>query len=53
MSGDDERALAHDTPDEPEEPPPLLGSWQRLYALVVFELLFTAALLYALARWAA
>jgi hypothetical protein len=38
---------------EDEEPPPLLGSWQRLYALVIFELLVCAGLLYALARWAA
>jgi hypothetical protein len=38
---------------EPEEPPPLLGSWQRLYALVIIELLVCSALLYALARWAA
>jgi hypothetical protein len=53
VSGDDDRSLAQDAADEPEEPPPLLGSWQRLYALVVFELLVTAALLYALARWAA
>ena len=40
-------------PPEPEEPPPLLGSWRRLYVLVVLELLLCAALLYALARWAA
>jgi hypothetical protein len=38
---------------ETEEPPPLLGSWQRLYTLVIVELLLCAALLYALARWAA
>jgi hypothetical protein len=41
------------SPPEPEEPPPLLGSWRRLYTLVVFELLLCAGLLYALARWAA
>jgi hypothetical protein len=38
---------------EPEEPPPLLGTWRRLYALVLFELLALAAALYALSRWAA
>jgi hypothetical protein len=38
---------------EPEDLPPLLGSWRRLYALVIIELLLCAALLYALARWAA
>jgi hypothetical protein len=39
---------------EPEldEPPPLLGSWQRLYAVVIFDLLLCTALLYALTRWA-
>ena len=36
----------------PEEPPPLLGSWRRLYALVLIELLLTVLALYALARWA-
>ncbi|HET6335187.1 MAG TPA: hypothetical protein VFG30_18310 [Polyangiales bacterium] len=36
-----------------EDPPPILGSWQRLYALVVIELLLCAGLLYLLARWAA
>ena len=37
----------------PDEPPPLLGTWNRLYAVVIVELLVCAALLYALARWAA
>jgi hypothetical protein len=35
------------------EPPPVLGSWRRLYALVLIELLVTTAVLYLLARWAA
>jgi hypothetical protein len=52
VTGDDS-TQAEVTTAEPEEPPPLLGSWPRLYALVVFELLLSAALLYALARWAA
>lgn len=39
--------------DEPEEPPPLLGMWRRLYSLVIFVLLACTALLYALTRWAA
>lgn len=46
-------ARADPNSTEPEEPPPLLGSWRRLYALVIFLLLVCAALLYALARWAA
>jgi hypothetical protein len=38
-------------PPEPEEPPPLLSSWRNIYLLLVIELLFTAAILYALTRW--
>jgi hypothetical protein len=38
---------------QPEPPPPLLGSWRRLYALVLIELALTVLALYALARWAA
>lgn len=34
-----------------EEPPPFLGSWRNVYAVLVGELLLTAALLYALTRW--
>jgi hypothetical protein len=39
--------------EEPEEPPPLLGSWRRLYTLVLIELALTVLAFYALARWAA
>ena len=42
-----------DTPRAPEEPPPLLGSWRNVYAVVLLDLLVVVALLYALARWAA
>jgi len=38
--------------DEPEAPPPLLGSWRNVYALVLFNLAVLIALFYALARWA-
>jgi hypothetical protein len=37
----------------PEQPPPLLGSWKRLYALLILEIATTVLLLYALCRWAA
>lgn len=30
--------------DVPDEPAPLLGSWGRLYALVIVEMLFVIAL---------
>ena len=40
------------TEPEPEEPPPLLGTWRRLYTLLVIELAVITALSYALARWA-
>jgi len=33
-------------------PPPLLGSWRRVYAVVLIELAVSVLLLYALARWA-
>jgi hypothetical protein len=33
-----------------DEPPPMLGSWRRLYALVVLELLVIIAALYWLTR---
>jgi hypothetical protein len=34
------------TPGEPpdDEPPPILGSWSRLYALVIVELIAVIAL---------
>jgi hypothetical protein len=47
MSGEPPK-ITHSGPD----PAPPLGSWQRLYALVLFEMTVTVALLYALARWA-
>jgi len=39
-------------PNEKDEPPPILGSWRRLYLLLVAELLVITALSYALSRWA-
>ena len=44
---------APDAPEDAEEPPPLLGSWRRMYTVVLVELAVTVLLLYALARWAA
>jgi hypothetical protein len=37
---------------EPEEPPPVLGSWRNLYTLLVVELAVITLLSYALERWA-
>ena len=34
----------------PDEPPPIFGSWGRLYLLVVLELLLVILLLYRLTR---
>jgi len=39
-------------PASHEEPPPLLGSWRRLYMLLIVELGAITVLAYALARWA-
>jgi hypothetical protein len=41
---------ASDDRGGPDEPPPFLGSWRRLYALVVLELLGIIAALYWLTR---
>ena len=38
--------------DDRSEPPPLLGVWRNLYALVLAELAVLVALFYALTRWA-
>jgi hypothetical protein len=38
-------------PEPEEQPPPLLGSWRNIYAVLVLELLGTTAVLYALTRW--
>jgi hypothetical protein len=38
VSDRDPRA-AHGTDAGPDEPPPVLGRWSRLYALIVLELL--------------
>ena len=37
---------------EPEQPPPMLGSWRRLYAVLVIELGLITVLAYALEWWA-
>ncbi len=39
-------------PPAPEDPPPLLGSWKNVYALLVVQLAVVVAILYALTRWA-
>ena len=38
--------------DDAEAPPPLLGSWRKLYLLVLGELAVLVLLFYALTRWA-
>lgn len=38
--------------EEPLDPPPVLGSWRNVYALVVGVLAVLIALFYALTRWA-
>jgi hypothetical protein len=40
-------------PSAPEEPPPFLSSWRRLYWLLILELAVITVLSYALVRWAA
>jgi hypothetical protein len=38
--------------DDRPEPPPLLGSWRNVYALVAVVLAILIVLFYALTRWA-
>jgi hypothetical protein len=38
--------------EQPEEPPPVLGSWRKLYALLAIELALITLLSWALERWA-
>lgn len=38
--------------DGAEEPPPLLGSWNALYAVVLAGLALMIALCWAITRWA-
>lgn len=45
MSAPDPEAAEH-------EPPPLLGSWRKLYTLVLAELALLVLVFYALGRWA-
>jgi hypothetical protein len=40
------RDLPHRGPPE-DEPPPILGSWRRLYAAVLLHLLFWIGVFYA------
>jgi len=37
---------------DPDEPPPFLGSWRNVYLALVLELALLVALFYALTRWA-
>ena len=48
MDGPEPRAAA-----EPEEPPPLLGSWRNVYLLLLAELAALVAAFALLAWWAA
>lgn len=33
------------------EPPPFLGTWERVYTFVVVYLVFLIALLYEISKW--
>jgi hypothetical protein len=38
--------------DSESDPPPLLGRWRNVYALVLVELAVVVLVLYLLTRWA-
>lgn len=40
------------TPPTPEDPPPFLRTWGRVYVLVLVELALLTALFFALTWWA-
>ena len=35
-----------------EEPPPFLGTWQNVYAMLIVQLVVTIAIFYAITWWA-
>ena len=37
--------------DMPDDPPPFLGTWNRIYAAVILYLLLLIVLFYAFMRW--
>jgi hypothetical protein len=39
-------------PEEPDEPPPVLGSWRALYLALIVELALLTLAGYLLGRWA-
>ncbi|HWV39866.1 MAG TPA: hypothetical protein VN033_15460 [Vulgatibacter sp.] len=45
-------APAEPARDAVDAPPPFLGTWRNVYALVIGELAATAILFWALTRWA-
>jgi hypothetical protein len=48
----DERRQDGASASAPDDVSPLLGSWRKVYAVVLLELAVTVGLLYALTRWA-
>ena len=51
MSTDQASASPPEPESDGEQPPPLLGTWRNIYAVLVIELLTITALLYALTKW--
>lgn len=46
-----DQANASPPESDGEQPPPLLGTWRNIYAVLVIELFTITALLYALTKW--
>jgi len=44
------RAAQYDPRDLPDEPPPFLGTWRRVYIFVIGYLAFIIAAFYAFSR---
>jgi hypothetical protein len=44
--------MSNDSVESFDEPPPILGSWRRLYWVLMIELVLITVLSYVLAQWA-
>ncbi len=42
--------LPDPTPEQPEDSPPVLGTWRRMYSVVIAWLVFLIAIFYLFAR---
>jgi hypothetical protein len=51
MRGPEVRVDRRDESPPDDEPPPVLGSWKRLYGAVLLNALLVMALVFVFSRW--